>query len=276
MHPTATMPADMWDTAAPTATPVVCARHPAPPPLSVGLAPQRALVAGSNRTLAPARTLRSVTGGGTLPLAIRTAPHARVTASLDVVATQVVIHGQGAHRTRTARRVVLSHTALRGTADAHGRYSPLLHVAYQPNSPVVATLSVWAEASCGTATKRTRLTILPLRITVTPRRLVDGSPLTMTLHTGAHGQVSISLEVDTTRDTVMGQGSQRHHVRQVVALYRLRVTGMADADGRFSRRVAIAYQPSEPMPASIIVTVRMPLGTATGGATATLLPRRHH
>jgi hypothetical protein len=30
------------------------------------------------------------------------------------------------------------------------------------------------------------------------------------------------------------------------------------------------------MPASIIVTVRLPQGTATGGATATLLPGRHH
>jgi hypothetical protein len=96
------------------------------------------------------------------------------------------------------------------------------------------------------------------------------------LHTGAHGQVSITLEVDTTRDTVMGQGTQRRHVRRVVALYRRRVTGTADAQGRFSRHVPIAYQPSKPMPASIAVTVRLPQGTATGRATATLLPRRHH
>jgi hypothetical protein len=199
-----------------------------------------------------------------------------VAASLDVVATQVVIRGTGAHRTRTTRRVVLYHTALRGTANATGRYSPLLHVAYQPNSPVVATLSVWAQASCGTAIKRTRLTILPLRITVTPRRLVGGNPLTITLHTGAKGQVSITLEVDTTRDAVVGQGTQRRHVRQVVALYRRRVTGTADAHGRFSRRVAIAYQPRTPLLANVAVTVRLPQGTATGGATATLLPQRHH
>jgi hypothetical protein len=74
----------------------------------------------------------------------------------------------------------------------------------------------------------------------------------------------------------MGQGTQRHHVRRVVALYRLRVTGTADAQGRFSRHVPVAYQPSKPMPASITVTVRMPQGTATGRATATLLPPRHH
>src|SRR5205823_8716962 len=141
---------------------------------------------------------------------------------------------------------------------------------------VMATLTVRARTTCGTATQRTSLSILPLRITVTPRRLVGGSPLTITLHTGAYGQVSITLEVDTTRDTVMGQGAQRHHVRQVVALYRLRVTGTADAHARFSRRVAIAYQLSKPLLASIAVTVRMPQGTATGRATATLLPRRHH
>jgi hypothetical protein len=149
-------------------------------------------------------------------------------------------------------------------------------VAYQPNRPVVATLTVQARTTCGTATQRTSLTILPLRITVTPRRLVGGSPLTIALHTGGKGQVSITVEVDTTRDTVMGQGTQRRHVRRVVALYRLRVTGTADAQGRFSRRVAIAYQPHAPLLASIAVTVRLPQGTATGRATATLLPRRHH
>ena len=73
----------------------------------------------------------------------------------------------------------------------------------------------------------------------------------------------------------MGQGTQRHHVHQVVPLYRLRVTGTADAHGRFSRRVAIAYQPRTPLLANIAVTVRLPQGTATGRATATLLPRRH-
>jgi hypothetical protein len=260
----------------PTATPVVCTGHPAPPPLSVGIAPHGALVGGSSHALALSKTLRYVTGGGTLPLAIRTAPHATVNARLGVVATRVVIHGTGAHRTRTTRRVVLSHTALNGRADATGRYSPQMHVAYQPNSPVVATLTVRAQANCSTATKRTRLTIPQLRITVTPRRLVGGSPLTITLHTGAKGQVGISLEVDTTRDTVMGQGTQRHHVRQVVALYRLRVKRTADAQGRFSRRVAIAYQPRTPLLVSIAVTVRLPQGTATGRATATLLPRRHH
>jgi release factor glutamine methyltransferase len=93
---------------------------------------------------------------------------------------------------------------------------------------------------------------------------------------GGKGQVSITVEVDTTRDTVMGQGTQRHRARQVVALYRLWVTGTADAQGRLSRHVPIAYQPSKPMPASIAVTVRLPQGTATGRATATLLPRRHH
>jgi hypothetical protein len=147
---------------------------------------------------------------------------------------------------------------------------------YQPNRTVMAILTVRAHTTCGTAAQRMRLTILPLRITVTPRRLVGGSPLTITLHTGAHGQVSITLEVEATRDTVMGQGTQRHHVRQVVTLYRRRVTGTADAHGQFSRRVAIAYQPRTPLLASIAVTVRLPQGTATGRATATLLPRRHH
>jgi hypothetical protein len=66
-----------------------CAVHSTALPLSVGITPHGALAAGNNLPLA----LRYVTGGGTLPLAIRTAPHATVIASLDVVGTQVVIHG---------------------------------------------------------------------------------------------------------------------------------------------------------------------------------------
>ena len=109
-----------------------------------------------------------------------------------MVVTQVLIHGQGTHRTCTTRRVVLYHSALHGCADAHGRFSPLLHVAYQPNRPVMAPLTVRARMTCSTATRRTRLTILPLRITVTPRRLVRGSPPTIRLHIGGKEQVGIS------------------------------------------------------------------------------------
>jgi hypothetical protein len=254
--------------ALPTATRVICALHPRAPSLTVGIAPGVSLP----RTMH--RRLPFVTGGGTLPLTIRTAPHATIAASLDVVVTQVVIHGTGAHRTHTTRRAVLYHTSLHGSADATGRYSPQLHVAYQPKRPVVATLTVQARTTCGTAARRTSLSILPLRITVTPHRLVGGRPVTITLHTGAKGQVSITLEVDTTRDTVIGQGTQRRYVRRVVALYRLRVTGTADTQGQFSRRVAIAYQPRTPMLANIAVTVRLPQGTATGAATAMLLPPR--
>jgi hypothetical protein len=94
----------------------------------------------------------------------------------------------------------------------------------------------------------------------------------------ADGQAAVlpsQDRVDTTRDAVVGQGTQRRHVRRVVVLYRLLVKGTADAHGRFSRRVAIAYQPRTPLLVSIAVTVRLPQGTATGRATATLLPRRH-
>jgi hypothetical protein len=111
---------------------------------------------------------------------------------------------------------------------------------------------------------------------VTPARLTGGATLTITLHTGAKGQVRIILEVDTTRAIVTGQGKHRHHVRRVVALYRLLVAGRADRTGRFTRRVPIAYQPRKALVASIAVTVRLPQGTATGRATVTLLPRRHH
>jgi hypothetical protein len=130
--------------------------------LSFGIAPHSVLAGGTSLPPALHRPLPSVTGGGTVPLTIRTAPRAAVQASLDVVVTQVVTSGKGAHRKHITRRVVLYHTILHGSADAHGRFNPLMHVAYQPSSAVVATLSVRAQARCSTVTQHTSLTILPL------------------------------------------------------------------------------------------------------------------
>jgi hypothetical protein len=106
---TATVP-PVSPTAQPTTATAVCPLHPTAPALSVGIAPHAVLAIGS-RAFAPSRTLPSVTGGGTLPLTIHTAPRAAITASLDVVATRVIVHGTGVHRTRTTRQVVLYHTA---------------------------------------------------------------------------------------------------------------------------------------------------------------------
>jgi hypothetical protein len=157
-----------------------------------------------------------------------------------------------------------------------------MRIAYQPPAPAVATLTVraWAGAGCRVATQRMRLTILPLRIAVTPGHLVGGGVLIITLRTGARGQVGLALEVDTTRDTVlgpstgMGTGRQRRPVRRVVALYRLRLTGTADAHGRFARRVRLTYRPSRPVALHVMVSVRLPQGMAWGQATAMLLPQR--
>jgi hypothetical protein len=193
-----------------------------------------------------------VTGGGMLPLTVLTAPQATVEASLDVATTAV----------------------LRGTADAHGRFSSRMHVAFQPHTPMVATLTVRARTACGTATQRTALTILPLTIMVTPVPLVGGGTATITLHTGVHGQVIITLEVNAIQGGPTGRGTHRR-VRHPLTLYRVRLHGTADSNGRTSRQIHIAYQPAQPMLATIKVTVRMAQGTATGRAAALLLPRHH-
>jgi hypothetical protein len=260
-------------TATSTATPVVCTLHPAAPALSVGIAPHAVLAAGS-RVLVSAKTPPSVTGGGTLPLTIHTAPRAAITASLDVVTTRVIVHGNGAHRTRTTRTVVLYHTTLHGRADGQGRFTAQLPVAYQPQDPAVASLSVSATTACGTATQHSTLTILPLQITLTPGRVAGGGTLTIALRTGGNGRVSITLEVATTRETTVGQGTQRHHVRRRVVLYRLLVSGTADRTGRFARRVRIAYRPSKALAAGLTVTVRLPQGTALGRTTVLIVPHR--
>jgi predicted outer membrane repeat protein len=257
----------------PTAVQAICPIHLAAP-LSVGIAPHSAVASSNSLALALSRTPPSVTGGGRLPLTIHAAPHAAITASLDVVATQVVTHGKGAHRTRTTRRIVLYHTALHGSADAHGRFTAQMPVAYQPLSPVVATLTVRATTPCSTATRQTPLTVLPLRIVVTPGRVAGGGTLTIVLRTGRAGHVSITLEVAATRETIVGQGTQRHHVRQRVVLYRLLVSGTADRTGRFARRVRIAYRPGKALAAGLTVTVRLPRGTALGRASVLIVPHR--
>jgi predicted outer membrane repeat protein len=236
-----------------TATYVACAA----PPLKIGIAPYSAVSPSFRLPLTLHGMLPYVTGGDMLPLTVLTAPDATVDASLDVATTAVPYH-----------------TALHGAADARGRFRSRMHVAFQPHTPMVATLTVRARTACGTATQRTALTILPLTIMVTPRRLVGGGTATITLHTGVHGQVIITLEADAIQGGLKGQGTQRR-VRHPLTLYRVTLHGTADSHGRFSRRVHIAYQPSQPMLATIHVTVRMAQGTAMGRAAALLLPRHH-
>jgi hypothetical protein len=169
--------------------------------------------------------------------------------------------------------VVLYRLVQQGVSDRHGRLSPVLKIAYQPNIPRQATLSVKVQTPCGSITQRTRVTILPLTIHLLSAQVVGGGILRISLHTGARGLVTMTLQVATTRTITTGSGQ---HVTRTVVQYKRQVRGIADKHGQFTQGVRINYKPVRPERLVVVATVRMAQGIATGRASATILPLHHH
>jgi hypothetical protein len=260
----------------PTATPTIpvtrCPAHPSRPPLTVGIAPDSAGQTQSLPLSAGTSSL-SATGGGTLPLTIRTSAKARVIVTLEAVTTHVTVTGTGADRKRTAHRVVLYQLVQQGVSDGHGRLSPVLKIAYQPNVPQQATLSVTVQTPCGSITQRTRVTILPLTIHLLSTHVGGGGILRISLHTGVRGLVTLTLQVATTRTVTTGSG---RHVTRTVVRYKSQVRGIADQHGQFTKGIRINYKPVRPERLVVVATVHMAQGIATGRASATIVPLHQH
>jgi endoglucanase len=66
---------------------------------------------------------RSVVTGGTLAVGIHTAAHARKTVMLQVVTRKTIATGARRQRRQGTRSIMAYRTALRGTADRHGRFT---------------------------------------------------------------------------------------------------------------------------------------------------------
>jgi hypothetical protein len=243
-------------TATATTTSGACAVHPAPPALSIHVASS------------------AVSGGGTLPITILTAPHARVTITLVVVTTRVATTGKGAQRKRTVRKIDLYRTTRQGVADAHGRFVVQLKIAFQPATTLSATLSVQARTACASATRSTGVRLLPLTIALSPKRVVGGGVLTLTLHTGAGSQIDATLKVLASRVVETGTGKHRKRVTHTVVRYQLKLQGSADKGGHFVRRVHVRYNPTTPEQLIVDIAARMPRGTARGSASVTIVPSR--
>lgn len=109
------------------------------------------------------KTQRSVAGGDTLAVSIRTAPRARVALTLQVVGQKVTLTGKGKKRPRIVRTVVLYQATFQATADAHGKVTVYAPIKYKTAKTVTAAMLVTARNGCATAARKGRVTILPPR-----------------------------------------------------------------------------------------------------------------
>lgn len=102
-----------------------------------------------------------VVSGQTLRLRIQALAHAQVSATLQVATTRVIVTGQGKHRKRTVRTVVLYAVTRKGAADARGHATLSLPVRYKPPKPISGTLIVTERAAGTTTTRTISVTIRP-------------------------------------------------------------------------------------------------------------------
>jgi hypothetical protein len=218
---------------------------------------------------------RSVVTGGTLTVGIRTAARASSNVMMQVVTQKTLVTGTGRHRRRVTRSVVLYRTALRGTADRHGRFTARLRIAYRLSMLAPARLTVTALKGCSSAAHTVGLTILPrsqpsfIR-SVTPSYLASGRTLLVRIGTVARARVTVALQVVTKKAVVAGKGRPHQRVVRTVVLYQTTARGLADAHGRFTGRLRITYQPPKAAQALLLVTVSTPHGTSTWSSPVTL------
>jgi aryl-phospho-beta-D-glucosidase BglC (GH1 family) len=151
--PTPTASATNTLTATPTNTPM-----PTPIPTATNTPTPRRTPCLSLR-LAIHLSQRSVVTGGTLTVGIRTAAHARNMVMVQVVTRKTDVTGAGRHRQQVTRSIVTYRTALRGTADRHGRFTARLRIAYRLAAP--ARLVVTALKGCSSAADTLGLAIRP-------------------------------------------------------------------------------------------------------------------
>ena len=218
---------------------------------------------------------RSVVTGGTLTVGIRTAAHARNTVMVQVVTRKTILTGTGRQRRPVTRSVVAYRTALRGTADRHGRLTARLRIAYRLARLAPARLTVTALKGCSSAAHTLGLTIRPrpqqpLIRSVTPRYRAATHTLLVGIDTLPRARVTVTLQVVTKKVIVAGQGRSRRRVVRTVVLYRSTVIGTADAHGRLIGRLRVTYQPPKAVQALVLVTVSTPHGTSTRSSPVTL------
>ncbi len=96
-----------------------------------------------------------------MSLRIHTIAHAWVVATLQVVKAKTIVVGEGKHRKRIVRSVVLYRTTVKGAVNSSGWLARTLHITYKVMKPVAARIVVSARKGRDTNTRTTVVTIRP-------------------------------------------------------------------------------------------------------------------
>jgi hypothetical protein len=102
----------------------------------------------------------------------------------------------------------------------------------------------------------------PLVFHLARRSVVSGAMLPVQVHTAAHAQVTVLLQVVTTKVTVTGTGKHRKRITHTTVLYHAALKGRADAHGTFGGYLHVTYKPKKATPASLAVSAHTAHGTA--------------
>jgi hypothetical protein len=128
----------------------------------------------------------------------------------------------------------------------------------------------------------------PLRATATPvtipglvihvaalshGRLAAPGTIAVTVKTGPHALVSITVAVTAQRFAYTGMGSQRKAKRQTVVLASKTINVQANARGQVGANVRLAYVPRTVVPGLLTVTARTSWGVARRSQRVMVLPR---
>jgi hypothetical protein len=173
------------------------------------------------------------------------------------------------------RSIVAYRTALRGTADRHGRFTARLRIGHRLARLAPAQLTVTALKGCSSAADTLGLTIRsrpqqPLVRSVTPRYLAATHTLLVGVDAVPRARATVRLQVVTQKVIVAGQGRSRRRVVRTVVLSRSTVTGTANAPGHVTGTLRITHRPPRAVQARVLVTVSAPRGTSTRTSPVTL------
>jgi phospholipase C len=251
-----------------TATPSSIVRSSGPPPTL----PPTSVPPTSAPTVAPTSTPvslaarpsgSSVVSGKTLTISIQTAPHARVSGTVTETTPP---------KGKSAKAAF--HLNFTGTADAHGRYTAKLHIAFKPSGPANLTVKVTARVGSASITRTFRVTVQPLAVTlgVKPATVAHGHDLTLSVQSVPKARVSVLVQVLTTRRVTTGSGKHKKQTTRVVVLYQLMLSGTTGSKGVFTGHARVQYRPSGRTGAGISVTVRSGGLQATGSGHLTITP----
>jgi phospholipase C len=205
----------------------------------------------------------SVVSGKTLTISAHTAAHARISGTITETKPP---------KGKSAKAAF--HLSFSGTADAHGRYTAKLHIAFKPSSPTDLTVKVTAQVGAFRVTRSFRVTVQPLPVTlvVKPATVAHGHDLTLSVQSVPRAKVSVLLQVLTTRRVTTGSGKHKKQTTRVVVLYQITLSGTTGSKGVFTGHVRVQYRPSGRTRAGISVTVRSGGLQATGSGHLTITP----